>query len=43
MRRATLELASERIPVVWDGDDSTDELIAMLSRPRHAEDARDRW
>jgi hypothetical protein len=41
-RGAMLELAGERIPVVWDGDDSADELIAMLSRPSHAEEARDR-
>jgi hypothetical protein len=30
---ATIELAGpERIPVAWDGDDSTDELVELLSR-----------
>lgn len=28
---ATLELGGERIPVVWDGEDSTNELIELLS------------
>ena len=31
-RGATLELAGERIPVVSDGDDSTNELLELLSR-----------
>jgi hypothetical protein len=31
-RGATLVLADERIPVTTDGDDSTDELIALLRR-----------
>jgi hypothetical protein len=31
-RGATLVLAGERIPVTTDGDDSTDELIALLRR-----------
>jgi hypothetical protein len=30
---ATLKIAGERIPVVADGDDSTGELIGVLSRP----------
>lgn len=29
---ATLELGGERIPVAWDGEDSTNELIELLSR-----------
>lgn len=31
-RGATLELGGERIPVAWDGEDSTEELIEFLSR-----------
>ena len=29
---ATLALGGERIPVAWDGEDSTNELLELLSR-----------
>jgi hypothetical protein len=33
LKAGTLELAGlEQFPVTWDGDDSTDELIELLSR-----------
>jgi hypothetical protein len=29
---ATLELGGQRVPVAWDGGDSTDELLELLNR-----------